>query len=80
MSVSVDLDLNLVLGDSSNASSEVEYHDAVGYLIGNISRLFEIFLLVTNATGDHGRGIRTIMEMVALTRLDCATGSAGATI
>ena len=48
------------IGDRSNASSEVEYHDAVGYLIG-----------------EHGRGVRTIMDMVALTRLDCATGSAG---
>ena len=48
------------IGDRSNASSEVEYHDAVGYLIG-----------------EHGRGVKTIMEMVALTRLDCATGSAG---
>ena len=48
------------IGDRSNASSEVEYHDAVGFLIG-----------------EHGRGVKTIMEMVALTRLDCATGSAG---
>jgi putative acyl-CoA dehydrogenase len=48
------------VGDRSNASSEVEYHDAVGYIVG-----------------EHARGIKTIMEMVALTRLDCATGSAG---
>lgn len=48
------------IGDRSNASSEVEYHDAIGFLIG-----------------EHGRGVKTIMEMVALTRLDCATGSAG---
>jgi putative acyl-CoA dehydrogenase len=27
--------------------------------------------------GDEGRGIATILEMVALTRLDCMTGSAG---
>jgi putative acyl-CoA dehydrogenase len=27
--------------------------------------------------GEEGRGVRTIIEMVQLTRLDCATGSAG---
>ncbi len=48
------------IGDRSNASSEVEYHDAVGFLVG-----------------EHGKGVKTIMGMVALTRLDCATGSAG---
>jgi putative acyl-CoA dehydrogenase len=46
------------LGDRSNASSEVEYHGAVGYLVGK-----------------RGHGVRTIIEMVNLTRLDCLLGS-----
>lgn len=48
------------LGDRSNASSEVEFHNAVGLRVG-----------------DEGRGVRTILEMVALTRLDCMVASAG---
>ncbi len=48
------------LGNKSNASSEVEFHDALGWLIGG-----------------EGRGIRTILGMVTLTRLDCAVSSAG---
>ncbi len=48
------------LGDRSNASSEVEYDNAWGQLVGR-----------------EGKGIATIMEMVAHTRLDCALGSAG---
>jgi putative acyl-CoA dehydrogenase len=47
------------LGDKSNASSEVEYHDAVGFLVG-----------------EPGQGVKTIIEMVNLTRLDCLSGSA----
>jgi putative acyl-CoA dehydrogenase len=47
------------LGNRSNASSEIELHDAVG------TRL-----------GDEGRGIRTIIEMVSATRMDCVLGSA----
>ncbi|MFT3899024.1 MAG: acyl-CoA dehydrogenase family protein [Gordonia sp. (in: high G+C Gram-positive bacteria)] len=47
------------LGNHSNASSEVEYHDAVGWLVG-----------------DPGRGVRTIIEMVNMTRLDCTIASA----
>ncbi len=43
------------LGNKSNASSEVEYEDAVGWLVGA-----------------EGRGVRTIIEMVNMTRLDCA--------
>jgi putative acyl-CoA dehydrogenase len=43
------------LGNKSNASSEVEYEDAIGWLVG-----------------DEGRGVRTIIEMVNMTRLDCA--------
>ena len=47
------------LGNRSNASSEIEYDDAVGWLVG-----------------EEGRGVRTIIEMVNNTRLDCALGSA----
>ena len=46
------------LGDKSNASSEVEYRNAVGYMLG-----------------PEGRGIRTIVDMVTHTRLDCIIGS-----
>lgn len=46
------------LGNRSNASSEVEFHGAIGQLIG-----------------EPGRGVPTIIEMVTLTRLDCAVGS-----
>ncbi|WP_114943707.1 isovaleryl-CoA dehydrogenase [Microvirga calopogonii] len=48
------------LGNRSNASSEVEFHEAFGWRIG-----------------EEGRGVRTIIEMVQLTRLDCAVASAG---
>jgi putative acyl-CoA dehydrogenase len=48
------------LGNKSNASSEVEFHDAYAYRVG-----------------EEGAGIRTIIEMVQLTRLDCAIASAG---
>ncbi len=47
------------LGNKSNASSEIEYDDAVGWLVG-----------------DEGRGVRTIVEMVNMTRLDCTLGTA----
>jgi putative acyl-CoA dehydrogenase len=47
------------LGNRSNASAEIEYDDALGWLIGA-----------------EGRGVRTIIEMVNLTRLDCVLGSA----
>ena len=47
------------LGDWSNASSEVEFHGAVAWLVG-----------------EEGRGVATILEMVALTRQDCMIGSA----
>ncbi|BAL24049.1 isovaleryl-CoA dehydrogenase [Azoarcus sp. KH32C] len=47
------------LGNRSNASAEVEFQDAIGFLVG-----------------DEGRGIPTIMEMAAQTRLDCVLGSA----
>jgi putative acyl-CoA dehydrogenase len=48
------------LGNRSNASSEVEFHNAFALRVG-----------------DEGRGIRTILQMVQLTRLDCAISSAG---
>jgi putative acyl-CoA dehydrogenase len=47
------------LGNLSNASSEVEYDGALGWLVG-----------------EEGRGVRTIIEMVNMTRLDCTIGSA----
>lgn len=46
--------------DRSNASSEVEYDNAYGTMVG-----------------DEGKGVKTIIEMVQSTRLDCALGSAG---
>ncbi len=48
------------VGNRSNASSEVEFTDAFGFMLG-----------------DPGAGIRTVLEMVTLTRLDCALASAG---
>ncbi|MEM8838894.1 MAG: acyl-CoA dehydrogenase family protein [Pseudomonadota bacterium] len=48
------------LGNRSNASAEVEFHNAVGFLIGA-----------------EGHGVRTILDMVTLTRLDCSIASAG---
>jgi putative acyl-CoA dehydrogenase len=48
------------LGDTSNASSEVEFRGAFGWMIG-----------------EPGRGVPTILDMVAQTRLDCVLGSAG---
>lgn len=47
------------LGDRSNASAEIEYEQAIGWLVG-----------------EEGKGVRTIIEMVNNTRLDCAIGSA----
>jgi putative acyl-CoA dehydrogenase len=48
------------LGNRSNASSEAEFDQASGWLIG-----------------EEGRGVATILDMVTLTRLDCAVASAG---
>ncbi len=48
------------LGNRSNASSEMEFHDTWAQRLG-----------------DEGRGVRTIIEMVAATRLDCVLGSTG---
>lgn len=47
------------LGNKSNASSEIEYDGATGWLVG-----------------EEGRGVRTIVEMVNMTRLDCTLGTA----
>ncbi len=47
------------LGNRSNASSEVEFVDAMGEMVG-----------------EPGAGVKTIMDMVTLTRLDCALASA----
>ena len=47
------------LGNRSNASAEIEYDGAVGWLVG-----------------EEGRGVRTIVEMVNMTRLDCVIGTA----
>jgi putative acyl-CoA dehydrogenase len=47
------------LGNRSNASSEVEYENAVAWRVGG-----------------EGRGVRTILEMVNMTRLDCLIGAA----
>ncbi|OLT38719.1 DNA alkylation response protein [Saccharomonospora sp. CUA-673] len=47
------------LGNTSNASAEIEYEGAIGWLVG-----------------EEGRGVRTIIEMVSNTRLDCTIGGA----
>lgn len=46
------------MGNRSNASSEVEFRGAFGWLLG-----------------EEGKGVKTIIEMVALTRYDCMIGS-----
>jgi putative acyl-CoA dehydrogenase len=48
------------LGNRSNASSEVEFTNAIAEMVG-----------------EPGAGIKTIMDMVTLTRLDCAVANAG---
>jgi len=47
------------LGNRSNASSEVEFFNTIGEMVG-----------------EPGAGVKTIMDMVTLTRLDCALASA----
>jgi putative acyl-CoA dehydrogenase len=47
------------LGNRSNASAEVEYDEALAWLVG-----------------EEGQGVRTIIEMVNVTRLDCVLGTA----
>ena len=46
------------LGNKSNASGELEFHDAAAWLVG-----------------EEGRGVRTIIDMVSGTRVDCTTWS-----
>ena len=46
------------LGNTSNASSEVEFRGAYAIMIG-----------------EEGRGVRTIIDMVTMTRFDCMLGS-----
>lgn len=46
------------LGNRSNASSEVEFDNAIAEMVG-----------------EPGEGVKTIMDMVTLTRLDCAIAS-----
>ncbi|MCW5659418.1 MAG: acyl-CoA dehydrogenase family protein [Burkholderiaceae bacterium] len=48
------------LGNKANASSEVEFHRSVAWLVG-----------------EEGRGVPQILAMGAITRLDCALGTAG---
>lgn len=48
------------MGNTSNASSEVEYRGAFAWMIGQ-----------------EGRGVKTIIEMVSMTRFDCMVGSSG---
>jgi len=48
------------LGNRSNASSEIEMENAIGWMVG-----------------EEGRGVSTIIEMVAMTRYDCMIGSSG---
>ncbi|UCM90992.1 acyl-CoA dehydrogenase family protein [Streptomyces marincola] len=48
------------LGNRSNASAEVEFDGTT----------------LARRVGEEGRGVATIIEMVAATRLDCAAGSA----
>ncbi|SDP17955.1 putative acyl-CoA dehydrogenase [Actinopolyspora xinjiangensis] len=47
------------LGNKSNASAELEYTGAIGWLVG-----------------EEGRGVRSIIDMVSMTRMDCVLGSA----
>ncbi|NHD17821.1 MULTISPECIES: isovaleryl-CoA dehydrogenase [unclassified Actinopolyspora] len=47
------------LGNKSNASAEIEYTGAIGWLVG-----------------EEGRGVRSIIDMVSMTRMDCVLGSA----
>lgn len=50
------------LGNTSNASAELEYDGALGWLVG-----------------EEGRGVRSIIEMVSMTRMDCVLGAAANT-
>ena len=66
-----------VLPDGSrNAFSIVRLKDKLGNR-SNASAEIEVDGTLARRLGDEGRGVRTIIEMVAATRLDCVLGSAG---
>jgi putative acyl-CoA dehydrogenase len=65
-----------VLGDGSrNRLDVVRLKDKLGNR-SNASSELELAGTVGYRLGDEGRGVRTIIEMVAATRLDCVLGSA----
>jgi putative acyl-CoA dehydrogenase len=66
-----------VLPDGSrNPFSIVRLKDKLGNR-SNASAEIELDGTLARRLGDEGRGVRTIIEMVAATRLDCVLGSAG---
>lgn len=66
-----------ILPDGSRNAVEVQrLKDKLGDW-SNASSEVEFLGAVGHLVGDEGRGVRTIIEMVALTRLDCMIGSAG---
>jgi len=66
-----------VLPDGSrNPFTIVRLKDKLGNR-SNASAEIELDGTLARRLGDEGRGVRTIIEMVAATRLDCVLGSAG---
>jgi putative acyl-CoA dehydrogenase len=66
-----------VLPDGTrNPFSIVRLKDKLGNR-SNASAEIELDGTLAHRLGDEGRGVRTIIEMVAATRLDCVLGSAG---
>jgi len=66
-----------VLPDGSrNPFTIVRLKDKLGNR-SNASAEIELDGTVARRLGDEGRGVRTIIEMVAATRLDCVLGSSG---
>jgi putative acyl-CoA dehydrogenase len=66
-----------VLPDGSrNPFAIVRLKDKLGNR-SNASAEIELDGTLARRLGDEGRGVRTIIEMVAATRLDCVLGSAG---
>ena len=66
-----------VLPDGSrNPFAIVRLKDKLGNR-SNASAEIELDGTMARRLGDEGRGVRTIIEMVAATRLDCVLGSAG---
>ena len=65
-----------VLADGTrNQLDVVRLKDKLGNR-SNASSELELDGTVAQRLGDEGRGVRTIIEMVAATRLDCVLGSA----